>query len=264
MKSGTVFLKNPLLSDYSRLPVTAYMKVSEIHDCLVMYICVKEKIDIEIGNTIYFMDEKSIALIESGTHHNVLTPITEEHKIYKLFISNLHLTGYEPGRIIGKNEYPIIDMSNNFNNFFAICNQLFYEHQNNKHGELSVYLLNALLLMAVRIIHNEDIKAVSNITENVKAYIEEHLNEDINLTRLSSHIYVSSFHIIHTFKKEMGISPIQYLILKRMEKAKELLTVTDKTVAEISSQVGYANANYFNMLFKKTVGISPGRYRKAK
>lgn len=264
MKSGTVFLTNPRLSYYSKLPVASSMYFGVPDDCLVVYVCAKEKIDIDIDNTVYFMDEKNVAVVEAGVNHTVLTPITQEHQVYKMGILDLHLTGYGQGKIAGDSEHPIVDMSDSFDNFFAICDQLFYEHENKTKDGLSTYLLSALILMMVRIVRDEEVKAISNITEGAKAYIDEHLDEDINLTKLSSHIFVSSFHLIHTFKKDMGITPIQYLILKRMNKAKQLLTTTDKTVSEISLKVGYDNPNYFNMLFKKTVGISPGKYRKSK
>ncbi|MHB8061556.1 MAG: helix-turn-helix transcriptional regulator, partial [Ruminiclostridium sp.] len=104
-------------------------------------------------------------------------------------------------------------------------------------------------------------RPISPISYKVKMYIEENFQKDLSLNDLSDIVYVSPYHLAHTFKDEMGVSPIQYLINCRIEAAKKLLQNSSKSVVEIASQVGYSNANYFNILFKKATGKSPGKFR---
>ncbi len=69
-------------------------------------------------------------------------------------------------------------------------------------------------------------------------------------------------HLTREFKKYVGVSPIEYLIRQKMNYAALLLRQTDKSVLQISSQIGYDSLSYFISQFKKRFGASPGQYRK--
>ena len=76
-------------------------------------------------------------------------------------------------------------------------------------------------------------------------------------------LYISPSHISHLFKEETGQSPINYLIKCRIEESKNLLVTTQKSIKEIAYSVGYGNISYFNALFKKYTGMTPGTYRSS-
>ena len=75
-------------------------------------------------------------------------------------------------------------------------------------------------------------------------------------------VYLSRYYLTHLFKEYSGISPIQYIIFKRMEKAKQLLCETDLSVRENARRTGYAETNSFLKTFKKTENMTPSEYRK--
>lgn len=102
----------------------------------------------------------------------------------------------------------------------------------------------------------------ASLLSGIKEYIENNYEKNITLSSLSDTFFVSPFHIAHLFKEKFDISPIQYLIKTRIKIASELLIQTGYTVFEISNLVGYPNANYFNIIFKRFTGMSPGKYRK--
>ncbi len=101
-----------------------------------------------------------------------------------------------------------------------------------------------------------------DIIEGIKEYVEKNYEKPLTLSSLSDTFFLSPFHISHMFKDRYGISPIQYLINTRIKVSKELLSKTDYSIVEISSLVGYPNANYYNVIFKRFEGISPGKFRK--
>lgn len=95
-------------------------------------------------------------------------------------------------------------------------------------------------------------------------YINRHLSEDISLEQLSDYVTVSSFYLSKLFHEEKGVTFVNYLADKRMEKAKSLLNSTDLPIKEISAMTGYNDQNYFSRQFKAKFGISPKEYRSFK
>ncbi|MET1138558.1 helix-turn-helix transcriptional regulator, partial [Bacillus subtilis] len=70
-------------------------------------------------------------------------------------------------------------------------------------------------------------------------------------------------HFIRTFKRQLNMTPIEYILKLRMAKAKQLLFSSDK-IKEIAEQVGYKDEHYFSRVFKKNEGIAPTLYMKNK
>lgn len=95
----------------------------------------------------------------------------------------------------------------------------------------------------------------------IKDYIDENYHQAINLDTLAEASFSSKSYISHQFKKDIGMSPIDYLIRKRIEVARDLLLNTTDTVTEVARQTGYDNPLYFSTLFKKYAGMSPTAYR---
>jgi AraC-like DNA-binding protein/mannose-6-phosphate isomerase-like protein (cupin superfamily) len=95
----------------------------------------------------------------------------------------------------------------------------------------------------------------------IKNYIDSHYAQNITLDFLSDLSYMNKFHLVHTFTKQIGISPINYVINKRIQEAKTLLGTTGYSIRDIASIVGFSNSSYFSQMFRKVTGISPKSYR---
>lgn len=96
----------------------------------------------------------------------------------------------------------------------------------------------------------------------VKEYLDEHFTEKIMLEELTEKFFINKFYLSKIFKKTYGTTINNYLISKRITRAKQLLRFTDMTVDEIGAAVGMGDANYFSRLFHKVEGISPREFRK--
>lgn len=95
------------------------------------------------------------------------------------------------------------------------------------------------------------------------SYMEEHLAEDITLKDLASLTATNPQYLCRFFKEISGISPIQYLINRRIDMAAAMLLETDKSILAISMDCGFENVSYFIRKFKQKKGVTPGEYRKA-
>ncbi|WP_298903425.1 AraC family transcriptional regulator [uncultured Psychroserpens sp.] len=100
-----------------------------------------------------------------------------------------------------------------------------------------------------------------NTVIGIRNYIENNYDVDLNLDVLSHMQYVSKYHLLRLFKKYYGQTPRQYLIDKRIEKAKEHL-VNDMSVTETCFAVGFESLGSFSTLFKRKIGKSPAKFQK--
>lgn len=100
------------------------------------------------------------------------------------------------------------------------------------------------------------------LVETAKKYIdEEYSRTNICLENIAKKVYVNPSYLSSIFKKEIGISLVEYLTRYRMEKAKKLMNSSpNKLVSDIASQVGYSDPYYFSKCFKKIHGVSPSQY----
>ncbi len=104
-----------------------------------------------------------------------------------------------------------------------------------------------------------------NVPETVQTavhYLQTNFTEHIETTTLASMCNLSSDRFLHVFKAHIGTSPHQYLLMLRIERAKELLLSRELSVSDVASMVGFEDAFYFSRIFKKITGFSPRDFRK--
>ena len=95
-----------------------------------------------------------------------------------------------------------------------------------------------------------------------KAYIKEHLHENIFVETLAQSLNLSTRYFRKIFTAKYGVSPKEYIENKRWEKATTLLTTTSLTLSQIAEACGLTSAYYFSVRFKQHFGVSPSKYRK--
>ena len=96
---------------------------------------------------------------------------------------------------------------------------------------------------------------------SVLKYIEKHLDDKLTIEQLSDVMHLHPNYFIRHFKSFFGVSPIRFINNMRMEKAKQLLSESDMSVAQIAKLVGTDDIFYFSKQFKKYNGYAPTEYR---
>ena len=104
-----------------------------------------------------------------------------------------------------------------------------------------------------------DAAEFSRITE----YLNEHIDRQITLELLTKEFSINRNKLNDLFMKQASMTCLNYLLQLRMDLAKILLTKTELPIGEISTRVGYADANYFTKVFSKNTGMTPSKYRKS-
>lgn len=127
----------------------------------------------------------------------------------------------------------------------------------------SLYLQEMLLLVQRRLHDTGD--ADKDMREEISAaqtYFSEHYREPIDITAYAVERHVTVGWFIREFRHHVGVTPLQYIIDLRVARARELLTHSDCSVAQVAALVGYDNPLYFSRLFRGRTGMSPLQYRK--
>ncbi len=96
----------------------------------------------------------------------------------------------------------------------------------------------------------------------VRRYIENHFKENLSLDQLAQLAHLNKYYLAHAFRREFGVSPINYLISRRIEESRFLLRETDHTLSLIAQILGFSSASYFSQCFRRVEGISPMEYRR--
>ena len=100
------------------------------------------------------------------------------------------------------------------------------------------------------------------VAYNIMNYINHHFAEEITVDKIAAELYLNKNYIAHVFKEETGYSLIGYAIALRINRAKVLLTKTDKSITQVAAECGYDDFTYFSRQFKKSTGLTPSAYRK--
>lgn len=99
--------------------------------------------------------------------------------------------------------------------------------------------------------------------EFIKNYIKQHFHENISLDTLASISHINKYYLSHSFRKFVGVSPIEYLIQTRIRESKILLETTNYSISNISTITGFSSQSFFAQSFKRETNLSPSQYRNA-
>jgi AraC family transcriptional regulator len=95
------------------------------------------------------------------------------------------------------------------------------------------------------------------------AYIDANLASKMEISDLASVVALSRSHFSRAFKHSFGLSPMEYVVMRRVERAKAMITSTRETLTEVALACGFADQAHLNRRFRNIVGESPGRWRRS-
>ena len=137
--------------------------------------------------------------------------------------------------------------------------------ESGKNMESAIAYAKKIISQAIEIRDQNSGNKNRSILKTAVDFIDSHyMDEEISLNTVANVANVSSNHFSALFSQNMGQTFIEYLTSLRMNKAKELLRCTGMRSSEIAGEIGYKDAHYFSYLFKKTQGMTPSDYRKAR
>lgn len=94
--------------------------------------------------------------------------------------------------------------------------------------------------------------------QRVRRFIEDHLDGDLSLDRLAAVAYLSPYHFARRFKVSTGMTPHQYVVSRRVERAQALLLAGEDGIAHVATRVGFSSQSHLTFHMRRVLGVSPG------
>lgn len=142
------------------------------------------------------------------------------------------------------------EVSKKGENYETICQHL-----------LAVLLIRILRHESLTIVPQRDTIANRECAQ-IKNYIDANYSDNITLNSLANMTHMNKYYMVHAFTKQTGLSPINYLMQKRLHMGKSLLESSNHSIADIAEMLGFSSQSYFSQAFKKAVGQTPAQYRR--
>lgn len=235
--------------------------------CEIIYISEGEGSFIIDGKS-YTGKKGDILIYNQGIVHQEKSNPQNPIKTYFCGVGGLAIQNMTEGILIPPTLPPVVHANQYAEKIESYISDIFSEcHSQISHYELVVQnLLSSLIILIHRIISTEQEIQINQekntLSSQIKDYIDMNYTKNLSLSTIANTLFISPYYIAHIFKNEMGDSPINYLINRRIGEAKRLLLTTDKNISEIAELVGYDNPNYFANIFKKLTGVPPGVFRQ--
>ena len=212
-----------------------------------------------VGNYEYAVSEGDFVICNANIPHGE-DPFQEHHiQTYCLVLSNARFE-------IAEGERPIISLGkdNGIGALLPKLYQMFHTQQGYsevcRHFALGIYFLLQRKFLE-RAANPKQIKR-EQLVSKILNYLNEHYAENLSLEKISEKFFISKSNLSHYFKRETGLSPIQYMMQRRIGEAQSLLVETSLPIQEIEFQLGFNDSAHFSKMFKKYVGVTPKEYRK--
>lgn len=100
--------------------------------------------------------------------------------------------------------------------------------------------------------------------QQITEYVNEHLHEEVKLIELAAIAQISPYHFLRLFKQSTGLTPHQYILQRRIDKAKYLLQESKLSITDIAFRVGFCDQSHLTRCFKRLLGMTPKQFQSAR
>lgn len=240
--------------------------IQHTHNCSELFYVIEGNGQFLIENQAYPVSMNDLVIVNPNVLHTELSLNASPLRYIVLGVEGLELKG------TGEDEssnFCIINFKNMRDSILLYLHNMLQEMESQSPGHEVICqdLMEILVVLLARQTNFSTTlspvnKKTNRLCGSTKRYIDNHYKENITLEVLADQNHVSKYYLAHAFTEEFGISPINYLISRRIQEAEHLLANTDYSLSLISSTIGFSSSSYFAQIFKKQRGVSPREFRK--
>lgn len=225
-----------------------------------------------VGSRGYIVHEGDLVICNANTIHGEAPFQKHLMQTYCIALANVKIDDLPIGCAIKLSERPVISLGNFADIVKTSMVNIYDMYINSKDNHVICNHFAIGVLMILEKIIAEHNKQGKNkilteqkneaLVRKITDYLNHHYTEQLTLKSISKAMHISETYLSHLYKRETGLSPIQYVIHCRIGEAQSLLMETNIPIHEIEDRLGFGSSCHLTMMFKKYVGISPREYRK--
>jgi AraC-like DNA-binding protein len=155
----------------------------------------------------------------------------------------------------------IIDDRKLYQSFLSLCEYLFTDDFCLNKEEKVIEFISELMIKNCEKKPTK-LKHKNILVDDIKNYIDKNITLNLSLEEISKQFLITPFYLIRVFKKELFLTPHQYILNKRVNLAKELLS-QNISISEVAFTTGFNDQSHLYKYFKQTFSISPKEYQKS-
>ena len=231
------------------------------HHCSELFYVINGKGNFIVGDEQFTVVENDLVIVNPYIDHTETSLDSNPLEYIVLGIDELAFSS-------SKNPFTTYTVQNYNKNsaglYFYLKTML--KEMQEKQTDHEIICQNLLEIFLISIIRSQKLlitrspsKKMSKECGIIKRYIDSYY---ITLDKLADLTHMNKYYLVHAFTKYTGLSPINYLLEKRIQEAKSLLESSDYSISQVASLIGFSSQSYFSQAFKKSLGISPNEYRK--
>lgn len=241
-----------------------WQSVPHTHNYAELFYIVSGKGQFFIENQVYPVEVDQLVIIDPHVVHTEVSLRAQPFEYIVLGIEGIALgsigSAGEPFRILAPSGSAEI---------FSYLRSILWEMELKQAGYEDICQAFMEILI-IRLLRNSDLAVpvkTQTMTTNrqcaaVRRYIDLHFKEPLTLDQLARETHMNKYYLAHTFKQEYGVPPINYMISRRIEESKHLLTETDFSISLIAQVLGFSSSSYFSQVFRRSQAMTPLAYRQ--
>ena len=218
-------------------------------------------------NMPYHVHEGDIVIFNSDVIHSVESDVAAPLDVWSVTIQNFQLQGLPPNHLLPDRACPVLSSGSRRAVFASLYEEICWQRQREQaeYAQICHMLSVSLLLLCYQLSkepQNPAAPQTLKLASRVRSYLDEHFREPITMETLAAHFHVSASHISHEVNSAFHVSPINYLIDRRIRHAQWELASTDHSLKDVAIHAGYENPSHFSQLFFRRTGLKPLEFRR--
>ncbi len=223
-----------------------------------------------VGGRLYPVHAGCMVICNSDTLHGESPFQPNPMRSYCIVLKGIEKAELQPNHLTFIDESPVLEFGEHADTVHHLMQSvhLLYSEKN-RDDALCQQLALSILMMTERELkirrqtqkETESSKS-ERLLQQITQYLDENYMNPITLEEISGELHVSISRLSHLFKQRTGMSPMQYVIYRRIGSAQTMLIETDEPIHIIEEQLGFGSSCHLTTMFKKYVGIAPKEYRK--
>lgn len=225
---------------------------------------------LRVGNDRYFVHKGNFVVCNAQTLHGQDPEQQVWVPTYCVAITGVQLPELPSGWLIDSGRNPVVEMPADTEWLAREWIQslhVFFQESERDEALCQACMLALFHLVWRELRRREEpdgpyLQRQTPILRQIFSYLNAHYREKVFLTDVAQELNVSESHVSHTFRRATGMSPMQYVLYRRIGDAQSMLAETDEPIHDIETKLGFGSSCHLSATFRKYVGSSPSEYRK--